>query len=356
MNDQMPDERPSEPDEPPAGSRPDDPPPRSSEGRRLRAERLRQRTFQAFDTRTERWQRAGLASQIERAEARRALREAAVLLLAAVGILIVFARRQDLFPGYGPYVRYTTAFLLVIVGWGLARAAAKGLGPKLLRRMDPATAGTFGFLIRLVTILVVVFGSLAIAGVDPEVLALGGAFTAVVVGLAAQQSLGNMFAGAMLLSTRPFRVADRIRLQGGMLAGTIEGTVASLGLFYTTLLSDGDRILVPNSTLMQIAVIPLTDPDSVQFNARFDREQTTPSRLQAELEDGISVPLRRPPRIELEEIGADEQITLRITVTPNEATDGARLASEVLAVITSVGGEGQTRVHRATRPVGEDDG
>ena len=61
-------------------------------------------------------------------------------------------------------------------------------------------------------------------------LAVGGAFTAVIVGLAAQQTLGNLFAGIVLLSARPFRVGDRVRLQGGGLAGEIEGIVSSLGL------------------------------------------------------------------------------------------------------------------------------
>ena len=34
----------------------------------------------------------------------------------------------------------------------------------------------------------------------------------------------------MLLSTRPFRVGERVRLQGGQIAGTIDGIASSLGL------------------------------------------------------------------------------------------------------------------------------
>lgn len=303
---------------------------------------IRERTLKAFDTRTERWYAAGLSEAVDRDEARRALREAIVLLLLLVGVLVVFAFRQDLFPGAGKPVRFTTAGLLVLLGWGLARTAAKGMAPQLLRRMDPATAGTVGFLVRLFTILAVIFGSLAIAGVKPETLAVGGAFTAVILGLAAQQTLGNVIAGAMLLSTRPFRVADRVRLQGGFLAGQVEGTVASLGLFYTTLVSGGQRIMVPNSTLMQIAVIPLSDPDSVEFTARFDSARVTPRELQQTLEEEITVPLRRPPEILLEEIDASEVLTLKITVTPRSAADGATLASEVLGAIRRGGGEGET--------------
>ena len=57
--------------------------------------------------------------------------------------------------------------------------------------------------------------ALRLAGVGPRELTIGGAFTAVILGLAAQQTLGNLFAGTVLLSARPFRVGDRVRLQGG---------------------------------------------------------------------------------------------------------------------------------------------
>ena len=63
------------------------------------------------------------------------------------------------------------------------------------------------------------------AGLNPATLALGGAITAVVLGLAAQQTLGNVIAGIVLIAVRPFKVGDRVRLQAGGLAGQIEGVV-----------------------------------------------------------------------------------------------------------------------------------
>ncbi len=59
--------------------------------------------------------------------------------------------------------------------------------------------------------LVTILGAFAIGGISLQALALGGAFTAIVLGLAAQQTLGNLFAGMVLLSARPFRVGERIR-------------------------------------------------------------------------------------------------------------------------------------------------
>jgi hypothetical protein len=63
-----------------------------------------------------------------------------------------------------------------------------------------------GFLIRLNTTAVVVVIALRVAGLAPSTLALGGAVTAVVVGLAAQQTLSHVIAGSVLASAQPFRV------------------------------------------------------------------------------------------------------------------------------------------------------
>jgi hypothetical protein len=66
--------------------------------------------------------------------------------------------------------------------------------------MDPATAGTVGFLIRLTTIIVVFAVALRIAGLRTGTLLAGGAFTAVVLGLAAQVSAsGGAFVACALV-------------------------------------------------------------------------------------------------------------------------------------------------------------
>ncbi|HUO70473.1 MAG TPA: mechanosensitive ion channel family protein [Solirubrobacteraceae bacterium] len=51
----------------------------------------------------------------------------------------------------------------------------------------------------------------------PAGLIAGSAFTAILLGLAAQQTLGNLSARLVLVSPRPFRVGECIRLQAGAL-------------------------------------------------------------------------------------------------------------------------------------------
>ena len=298
--------------------------------------RLLPRTRTAFESRTQVWREVGLGSEIDPAAARRGKGGALISLALIVGVLFCFSERKTLFPGYGLEVRIATVFLLVILGWALARSLGQGFAPMLYRRLEPGTAGTTGFLLRLMTIVFSTVVALRIAGLRAGTLAVGGGFTAVVVGLAAQQVLGNLLAGVVLITNRPFRVGERVRLQAGVLAGQLEGVVGQLGLFYTTLVSGADRILVPNGVLIQTAVTPLREPERVEFRARFSGD-TTPREVQEMIEEAITVPLRYPPHIAVEELDRDD-VVVRIVSTPRNPHDGSKLAGEVLAGVRDTDG------------------
>jgi small conductance mechanosensitive channel len=299
-----------------------------------------------FETRSQAWQEVGLLRQISPRVVKRARLEALVLLPLFVGVVILYDNRvsllgaaprsgnaaRELEAGLETPVRVVTVLALVIPGWAIARDFGRGLGPALFRRLDPATAGTVGFLIRLITVVVALFVALRVAGIEAKTLALGGAFTAVIFGLAAQQTLGNLIAGTVLLSARPFRVGERVRLQGGPLAGQIEGTVSSLGLLYTTFATGDDSILVPNSVVLNVAVLPLREPEAVNLRARL-RAGMTPGDLQEILEKSLQTPLRDVPRITLEELDGEE-VVVRIAATPRVASQGRRLASELLSIVS----------------------
>jgi small conductance mechanosensitive channel len=287
---------------------------------------------QFFTTHSHSWRDVGLARQLSRRAVKRARIQSLVLLPVLVGVLVVYGYRDKLFgPAYDDPARIVTFLVLISLGWQFARDIGRALGPTLFRRMDPGTAGTVGFLLRLVTMLVAVLIALRVAGLGPRTLALGGAFTAVVVGLAAQQTLGNLFAGMVLLSARPFRVGERVKLQGGGLAGTVEGVVSSLGLLYTTLASGDDSIMVPNSVVLNVAIVPLREPDGIDLRARL-RPGLTPLDVQELLQSEVETPMRETPRITLEELDGDE-VVVRISATPERPADGPRLASEVLEVV-----------------------
>jgi small-conductance mechanosensitive channel len=265
--------------------------------------------------------------------ARRAKWELAVILPLFALTLAAYVERERVF-GLDAPVRVAAAVVMVVLGWALARDLGRFSAPALFRRMDPATAGTMGFLIRLVFLVVATVLALRVAGLDPRTLAVGGAITAVVLGLAAQQTMGNLIAGLVLISVRPFKVGDRVRLQAGALAGQVEGVVASLGLLYTTLAQGQDSIMVPNNVVLSSAVVPLREPAAVDLLARL-RPDVRPSDVQTLLEDAIETPVRGEPTISLEEVDADE-VVVRIQATPLSDDDGPRLADEVLAAVGAV--------------------
>jgi small-conductance mechanosensitive channel len=281
-------------------------------------------------TRSHSWREVGLARQLSAKAVKRARVELAVLATVLGITLFLYTQRQELF-GLDVPVRVVTVAVLVILGWAIARDVGRALGPALFSRLDPGTAGTVGFLIRLFFMGFVLLGALRIAGLSPRDVALGGAFTAVVLGLAAQQTLGNLFAGTVLLSARPFRVGDRVRLQAGGLAGVMEGTVSSLGLLYTTFANGEDQMLIPNSIVLSSAIIPLREPDGVDVRVRL-RPGVTPIDVQEVMQEHVTTPVRAEPRITLEELD-DDEIIVRVAATPQVASDGPALASEVLGAI-----------------------
>jgi small conductance mechanosensitive channel len=300
-----------------------------------------------FETRSHAWRQVGLLRQVSPRAVKRARAEAFLLVAAFVGVVLLYRHRVDLLGAAGSKgsarnelkssldapVRAATVVALMILGWAIAREFGRGLGPALFRRLDPATAGTVGFLIRLGTVALALLVALSVAGVGAGTLAVGGAFTALIVGLAAQQTLGNLVAGTVLLSARPFRVGDRVRLQGGPLAGQVEGTVSALGLLYTTLARRDGEIMVPNSVVLNVAVMPLREPDAISLRAKL-RPGTTPRDLQDLIERELPLRLREAPRITLEALDGEE-VVVQITARPVMNADGAQLASDLLRVVSA---------------------
>jgi small conductance mechanosensitive channel len=284
-----------------------------------------------FETRSHAWHSLGLGDELAPRFSKRQFGGLLLALAAIVGTLFVYGHRHQIAPGYGQWIRIGTVIVLVVVGSAAVHWLVRGLSPRLYRRLDPATAGTTGFVVRLLAMTAVVILALRIAGVNAGTLAVGGAFTAVLLGLAAQQALGGIFAGIVLQSTRPFRVGERVRLVGGALAGSIEGTVTSLGLFYTTLSQGADRLLVPNNVLLSLVVVPLREPDKVDVRVRFP-VQASPHEIEQRLLQAITVPTRYKPSVSLEELDGDA-VVFRVSATPLRPEDGSQLAEEVLEAL-----------------------
>jgi hypothetical protein len=90
--------------------------------------------------------------------------------------------------------------------------------------------------------------------VSIERLLVGAGLAGIVLGIAATQSLGNVFAGMVLILSRPFDVGDHIRIRSGALGGVFDAWVLELTLTYTTLRLEDGKWKIPNSAMLSAGV------------------------------------------------------------------------------------------------------
>ncbi|MDE3134106.1 MAG: mechanosensitive ion channel family protein [Acidobacteriota bacterium] len=325
------------------------PPPRPFKTRSSRA------AARMFETRSEAWAAAGLEVEINRHEARRSLRRLPVELLLLIAVIWGESEARNHFHDVARHLEHPKRFpavaswfigetaitiiaviLVLALGWLISRDLAT-VAPAIFRRMDPSTAGTVEFTIRFVSVAATVLAAFAVGGISLQAIAVGGGFAAVVFGLAAQQTLGNLFAGMVLLSARPFRLGERVRLQAGVLAGSLEGVVSSLGLLYTTLSRGDERMMIPNTIVLSATVMPLREPNPVDVKVTLNSGVSL-THVQAILDANISVDTRSAPSVVLEAIDG-KSVVVRVKAIPERSSDGARLADEVIAALVSVTGE-----------------
>jgi len=104
---------------------------------------------------------------------------------------------------------------------------------------------------RVLKVGLLTFGAvtaLGTTGIDVSALVAGLGLTGFALGFALRDILANVVAGTLILIYRPFRRHDRVSVAG------FEGTVSDIDLRYTTLQTEGKRILIPNSTLFTNAI------------------------------------------------------------------------------------------------------
>jgi small-conductance mechanosensitive channel len=157
--------------------------------------------------------------------------------------------------------------------------AAVGLSARARSTAQPligqAHAGVLRYVLVLIGVFSVIIIELAIARIDVKQLLVGGAVTGVLIGIAAQQALANLFAGLVLLFAHPFRVGDHVRFRAGALSGQIEGVITDISLTYVRLETSLGRVLVPNALALASAVL-LVSPAATAANGLDSPDPTAP--------------------------------------------------------------------------------
>lgn len=149
------------------------------------------------------------------------------------------------------------AILFIAIGMKLVGMLLKVMKRSFEKsKLDASVAGFLLSMIRVVGYILVFISAAAIVGVEVTsfVTILGTASMA--IGLALQGALSNLAGGVLILMLKPFSVGDYIiENDKGM-----EGTVVSIEIFYTRLLTyDNKMVVIPNGILTNNSLVNLTN-------------------------------------------------------------------------------------------------
>ncbi len=182
--------------------------------------------------------------------------------LVAVAALVVGSAWGSV---HGPELRprvvvWSCAVIFLVFGIIATRRASAGLGHMVTMRTMPSA----GAAVRLVTTgvgyLIIICAELGLLDVSIDHLLVGAGLAGIVLGIAAQQSLGNVFASVVLLLAKPFTVGERIRIRSGTLGGIFDATVMGVSLTYVTVDTDDGILKIPNSVMLATAAGPIAAP------------------------------------------------------------------------------------------------
>jgi small-conductance mechanosensitive channel len=215
------------------------------------------------------------------------------------------------------------------VDWWLAR-----------RSVPPEVETRYRVLRRAVTVTIIVVGLFSALLVIPQIRAVAGALLAsgavlgVIIGFAAQQTLGNFIAGLLIATTQPVRIGDRVSYAGE------SGVVEEIGLTYTFIRTiDRRRLVVPNSKLASDTIVNASIRSSETF-----AEVSVPVPLSADLEGAVGA-LR-------EDVSGERDADVYVSSLDGSATVTLRAAAGDEAAAERLEHELRLRAHRRLRALG----
>lgn len=204
------------------------------------------------------------------------------------------------------------SIIILVVGRWLARLLTNMI-MKALRRghIDETLQNFFSNVIYYSLLAIVIVIALTNLGIPTaSLVAVLGAF-ALAIGLALQDTLGNLASGVLIIMLRPYAVNDLVEI------GDERGKVMSVGLFHTELrTADNKVLLIPNSDVMDGNIINYSEMDWIRVDMTFgigygDDLLKAKRILQEIIDDDERITDDPPPIIGVEELG-DNSVNLAL--------------------------------------------
>lgn len=176
------------------------------------------------------------------------------------------------------------AVIFMVVCFKLVKLLLRILRKSFERsKLDPSVAGFFISAVKIVLNVLIVLTAASIVGfqITSFITILGTA--GVTLGLALQGSLSNLAGGLLILILKPFRVGDYIVENNTH----CEGTVVSIDIFYTRLITfDNKSVVIPNGNISNTSLVNVTEHDmrrvDIPFSVEYDSDMEKVKRVTIE--------------------------------------------------------------------------
>jgi len=183
------------------------------------------------------------------------------------------------------YTKVLNAVVIVVVLY-IALKIFLPIFDRAIKIDDPEVKATTRFIISLIWYGIIGLAVAASFGVDVSSVILGSAFASIIIGLAAQTVLSNVFAGLALLISKPVKIGDRVTIatwQFGsvfptyppkffsqdILINGFTGSILEIKLMYTFISDDENAVLaIPNNIILSSSMFR-TYRDKIVTTVRF---------------------------------------------------------------------------------------
>lgn len=226
------------------------------------------------------------------------------------------------------------AVVIALLTVWLARIFGRVISRVANRQKDRGHKTVISFLRYLVIFLVYFIGVSLIASLFPQlnetitkVLAAGG-IVAVVGGLAAQEALGRLVGGIMILFCKPFAIGDTICYFDGNVTGVVEEITLNHTVIRT---GENKRVIVPNNKASSAVIenANYNDPKvCVYLDFKVTADTNLPLAKQSILRVALAHPLLMDTRTQAQKENGEDAVQVRVTEI---TTDGIALRAFVWA-------------------------
>jgi small conductance mechanosensitive channel len=178
----------------------------------------------------------------------RSLLKTITIMIIVVAVVVAASSliEQFLEHRYGPYLKIG---VVAVIGYFVINSLAN-VFYKLSYDALKNNAEIIRILIRIIGAIIVISVIISYLSQDPLIATSIGTITAIVIGFASQNVLGNLISGLYLAITRPFRIGEKVTVFGNT------GIIYDIGLLYSRLRTEeGDLILAPNTSMVTTTII-----------------------------------------------------------------------------------------------------